>query len=73
MTKQNTSGSGAERDRPVQEIEITEAMVDAGVDVLIEMIGEDYSNADRAKLVYQAMAEVCLRQAELPTARQNVR
>lgn len=57
MTKHLETGK-EHGDRPVLEIEITEEMVDAGIDVLIEMTGSETSNADRAIAVFAAMAAV---------------
>jgi len=58
MTQRHFSVGPEGRDRPV-EIEATKEMIEAGVDMLIDMTGDDYSNADRAMLIYGAMVGAC--------------
>lgn len=53
MTKHESSASPELRDRP--EIEITPAMAEAGAAVLIETLGDDVSNYERARLTFAAM------------------
>lgn len=54
MTTDSGGQAGAHQ---TGEIEITEEMIDAGADVLLELRADDFSDGQRARATFQAMME----------------